>query len=161
MGALRKILRYKLAIMAMALAAVAMTGFVILLTGPYNPFWASDGKAARIARGQVLYGVRCASCHGRNLEGQPNWQTPLPSGRLPAPPHDKTGHTWHHTDDALTGITKLGLKPFAGDNYESDMPAFGAILSDEEIEAILTYIKSTWPEREQTYQQQRTQQASP
>ena len=53
------------------------------------------------------------------------------------------------------------IRLFAGDNYESDMPAFGAILNDQEIEAILTYIKSTWPEREQVYQQQRTQQANP
>jgi mono/diheme cytochrome c family protein len=41
------------------------------------------------------------------------------------------------------------------------MPAFGTILSDEEIEAILVYIKSTWPEREQAYQRQITQQAKP
>ena len=161
MGAFRKVLMCKRAIMAMALAAVAMTGSALVLTGPYDPFLASDGKAAQIAKGHALYAVQCARCHGKNLEGQPNWQTPLPNGRLPAPPHDETGHTWHHTDKALAGITKLGLKPFAGDNYESDMPAFGAILSDEEIEAILTYIKSTWPEREQTYQQQRTQQTNP
>ena len=161
MGAFRKILMYKIAVMAMALAAVVLTGSVVLMTGDYHPFSATDGKAAQIAQGHALYAVHCARCHGKNLEGQLNWKTPLPSGRLPAPPHDKTGHTWHHTDDALRGITKRGLKPFAGDNYESDMPAFRAILSDEEIEAILTYIKSTWPEREQTYQQQRTQQASP
>jgi mono/diheme cytochrome c family protein len=152
---------YKIAAMTAALAVVAVTVSVVLMTGPYNPFLVKDGKAAQIAQGHALYGVHCASCHGKNLEGQPNWKTPLPSGRLPAPPHDKTGHTWHHTDDALIGITKLGLKPFAGDNYESDMPAFGAILSDEEIEAILAYIKSTWPEREQTYQQQRTLQDAP
>jgi mono/diheme cytochrome c family protein len=161
MGAIRKILMHKMAVMAMALAAVAVTGSVVLMTGPYNPFLATDGKAAQIAQGQALYAVHCARCHGKNLEGQANWQTPLPNGRLPAPPHDKSGHTWHHTDEALKGITKLGLKPFAGDNYESDMPAFGAILSDQEIEAILAYIKSTWPVREQTYQQQRSQPASP
>lgn len=150
---------YKIAAMAVVLAAVVMTGFVVLMTGPYDPFLATDGGAAQIARGHTLYGAHCARCHGKNLEGQPNWQTPLPNGRLPAPPHDKSGHTWHHTDKALAGITKLGLKPFAGDNYESDMPAFGAILSDKEIEAILVYIKSTWPERERAYQEQMTQQS--
>jgi mono/diheme cytochrome c family protein len=152
---------YKIAVMAAALAAVAVTVSVVLMTGPDNPFLVKDGKAAQIAQGHALYGVHCARCHGKNLEGQPNWKTPLSNGRLPAPPHDKTGHTWHHTDDALIGITKLGLKPFAGDNYESDMPAFGAILSDQEIEAILAYIKSTWPKREQAYQQQRTRLANP
>lgn len=151
---------YKIAILAMAFAAMAVTGFVVLTTGPYDPFLATDGNAAQIAQGQALYNVRCASCHGKNLEGQPNWKTPLPNGRLPAPPHDRTGHTWHHADAALTGITKLGLKPFAGDSYESDMPAFATILSDEEIEAIVTYIKSTWPERERAYQEQVTKQAT-
>lgn len=151
---------YKIAIMAMAFAAMAVTGFVVLTTGPYNPFLITDGNAAQIVQGYALYGARCASCHGENLEGQPNWQTPLPNGRLPAPPHDKTGHTWHHTDDDLAGITRLGLKPFAGDNYESDMPAFGAILSKVEIEATIAFIKSTWPERERAYQEQVTKQAT-
>lgn len=76
---------------------------------------------------------------------------------MPAPPHDQSGHTWHHTDKALFGVTKLGLKLFAGENYESDMPAFEGILKDEEIEAVLAYIKSTWPEREYTYQKELTE----
>src|SRR5688500_20019378 len=99
---------YKIAAIAAALAAVAVTGSIILVTGPFNPFLATDGKAAQIAQGHALYGAHCAKCHGKNLEGQPNWRTPLPSGRLPAPPHDKTGHTWHHADDALSGLPKLG-----------------------------------------------------
>ena len=142
---------------AVALAATAVVGALLLTTGSFDLFGLNEGR--RIAQGQALYGERCASCHGKNLEGQPNWQTPLPNGRMPAPPHDKTGHTWHHADKALAGVTKLGLKPFAGDNYESDMPAFGTILSDEGIEVILTYIKSTWPERERAYQEQITQQS--
>lgn len=158
MDTVRKQLVYRYVLAAAALTAAAAIGAVLLMTGSYNPFIT---KAAQIAQGQALYGVRCASCHGKNLEGQPNWKTPLPNGRLPAPPHDRTGHTWHHADAALTGITKLGLKPFAGDNYESDMPVFATILSDEEIEAIVTYIKSTWPERERAYQEQITEQAGP
>ena len=143
---------------ALALATAAVVGALLLITGSLNPFGFNESK--QIAQGQALYAVRCASCHGKNLEGQPNWKTPLPSGRMPAPPHDKSGHAWHHSDVALAGVAKLGLKPFAGDNYESDMPAFGSILSDKEIEAILTYIKSTWPERERAYQEQITQQSN-
>ena len=144
---------------AVALATAAVIGALMLTTGSLNPFGLNESKRKQIAEGQVLYGVRCASCHGTDLEGQPNWQTPLPNGRMPAPPHDKTGHTWHHADKALAGVTKLGLKPFAGDDYESDMPAFGTILSDKEIEAILIYIKSTWPERERAHQERITQQS--
>ncbi len=42
-------------------------------------------------------------------------------------------------------MTKYGIARFAGDGYKSDMPVFDGILSDAEIWATLSYIKSTWP----------------
>ncbi len=100
-----------------------------------------------LERGRALYAAECASCHGPNLEGQiPDWRARLPNGRLPAPPHDASGHTWHHTDDQLFGIVKHGIGAFAPPGYESDMPGFGDHLSDAEIRDILAYIKSTWPD---------------
>jgi mono/diheme cytochrome c family protein len=111
---------------------------------------------ALVATGKRIYDTYCGSCHGANLEGQPNWRERLPNGRLPAPPHDAGGHTWHHPDAVLFGIVKEGLAPgkYAPPQYESDMPAFGGSLSDEEIRSVLAYIKSTWPERELAYQRQ-------
>ena len=98
-----------------------------------------------LALGQKIYAQHCAVCHGAKLEGQPNWQQRLPSGRMPAPPHDESGHTWHHTDEVLFGITKHGLvPPYAPRDYQSDMPAFGGTLSDDDIRAVLAYIKSRW-----------------
>ena len=102
-------------------------------------------NAAVVSTGSDLYQKHCAVCHGAKLEGQPNWQTRLPNDRLPAPPHDKTGHTWHHNDALLFKITKLGTKALAGDDYETDMRGFSSELSDQEIIAVLSYIKSTWP----------------
>lgn len=99
-----------------------------------------------IAHGKIIYDQQCALCHGSDLEGQPNWRQRLPSGRLPAPPHDETGHTWHHPDNLLVQITKFGPGYAAGADYESDMPAYEGILSDEDIIASLSYIKSRWPE---------------
>ena len=98
-----------------------------------------------VARGQELYKTACASCHGANLEGQANWRERGTDGLLPAPPHDPSGHTWHHPDEVLFQLTKLGVQPFAGPDYRSTMPAFQDMLSDEEILAVLSYIKSTWP----------------
>ncbi len=74
------------------------------------------------------------------------WQR-LPNGRMPAPPHDESGHTWHHPDEVLFGITKEGLVPgkYGPPGYVSDMPAFGSILSDADIAAVLSYIQSRWP----------------
>ena len=84
-------------------------------------------------------------CHGAQLEGQPNWRKRRPDGRLPAPPHDQSGHTHHHSDELLITLTKHGPAAVVGDAYQSDMPAYAGILSDTEIRAVLSFIKSTWP----------------
>src|SRR5882757_2954073 len=102
------------------------------------------GDTVQVARGQAVYQAQCARCHGVNLEGQPNWRVQLPNGRLPAPPHDASGHTWHHPDADLFGITKQGLGAFAPAGYQSDMPAFGGVLNDADIAAVLAFIKSRW-----------------
>lgn len=133
----------------LAVAAILVGAAVLVWVWPLRT---SSGEAATIARGRQLYADNCAGCHGANLEGQPNWKAPLPSGRLPAPPHNATGHTWHHPDGILFRITKEGPAAVVGDGYESNMPGFGAMLSDGEIRAILAYIRNTWPERERAYQ---------
>ena len=115
--------------------------------------------AVDIVQGQTLYQGNCAACHGANLEGQPNWRSPGPEGRLPAPPHDETGHTWHHPDRVLFQYTKLGGKAalaLQGVELDSGMPAFGGSLTDQQIWDILAYIRSTWPERARTVQAKRT-----
>ena len=106
------------------------------------------GDAKVLATGKAVYDKHCLSCHGARLEGQPNWRERDSAGRLPAPPHDASGHTWHHPDAVLFGITKYGLVPGkdAPPGYESDMPGFGGALADDEILAVIAYIKSTWPD---------------
>lgn len=94
-----------------------------------------------------LYLEFCANCHVANLEGQPDWRQRLPNGRLPAPPQDATGHTWHHSDEQLFRIVKDGLAAIAP-GYQTDVPACAGVLDDAQIEAILDYIKGTWPEHE-------------
>jgi mono/diheme cytochrome c family protein len=112
-------------------------------------------RAPEIELGRRLYVVHCASCHSTSLQGEPDWQSPKPSGRMPAPPHGAEGHTWHHSDQELLRITKFGMAA-AVPGHTSDMPAFEGMLSDREIEAVLAFIKSTWPEREREYQEYRT-----
>ncbi|QQR40063.1 c-type cytochrome [Devosia rhizoryzae] len=112
----------------------------------------AEGAAlAEDVSGRQVYVDHCASCHGANLEGQPHWKRRLPTGRLPAPPHDATGHTWHHSDRQLFRIVKEGPAAMMP-GYETDMPGFGAVLDDGEIAAVLDYIKSTWPERQRDVQ---------
>lgn len=108
--------------------------------------WADPDNKELVARGQKVYAEVCASCHGGNLEGQPEWRTKTPEGVLPAPPHDETGHTWHHPDALLFAISKEGGDKNAPEGFVSAMPGFGDVLTDDEIWASLAYIKSRWPE---------------
>lgn len=146
------------AILGLATTAAAVAAVAVLAQAPAGDSPAGDvaflGKpvsAADLAAGEEIYAKSCASCHGADLEGQADWRRRLANGRLPAPPHDETGHSWHHSDRNLFQITKGGVGAVVPD-YESDMPAFGGELTDGEIAAVLAYIKSTWPERQREFQ---------
>ena len=99
-----------------------------------------------VALGAKVYSQYCAACHGKNLEGEPDWKQQNPDGTFRAPPHDATGHTWHHPDTVLLEAIRLGGARLP-DNIggTSRMPAFADVLTDEEMTAVLDYIKSTWP----------------
>lgn len=100
---------------------------------------------ARVANGRTIYAAQCASCHGEQLAGEANWRDPNDDGMMRAPPHDQTGHTWHHSDQQLFLITKFGTARLVGGGYQSNMAGFSDILSDQDIVDVLGYIKSTWP----------------
>lgn len=133
-------------IAAGVLAAAAAVGAFLLLR--------DANTATALRTGHVLYLANCASCHGADLEGQPNWQTRA-DGRLPAPPHDETGHTWHHPDGDLLTIVTYGTGALVS-GHSSAMPPFANVLTLREIELVLAFIKDSWPAREQNYQRART-----
>lgn len=147
-----------IAYICLAVVAAAATGLAVLAQSGSDgapvdglTFLGEPVTAADIAAGRDIYVENCASCHGANLEGQPDWQRRLDNGRMPAPPHDETGHTWHHSDRNLFIVTRGGVGAVVP-GYESDMPAFGEALTDDEIADVLAYIKSTWPERQREFQ---------
>ncbi|CRK74761.1 putative bifunctional cbb3-type cytochrome c oxidase subunit II/cytochrome c [Nereida ignava] len=125
-----------------------------------KPNIAKQPEKSSVEAGEMLYAENCASCHGVQLEGEPNWRSPKDDGSLPAPPHDRTGHTWHHGDALLFNYTKFGgqaaLEASGVTNFNSGMPSFADLLSDQEIWDILAFIKSTWPERMRETQRGRT-----
>ena len=96
--------------------------------------------------GARIYAQQCAACHGAKGEGQPDWRDRGPDGLLPAPPHDASGHTWHHPDEQLFAITKQGLARLINQpDYRTAMPVYDGVLSDDEIVAVLSWIKAQWP----------------
>lgn len=133
-----------------SLAAGAAIALVVAFLVIDDPFVASTNlrpiDPQMLAMGERVYKAHCASCHGDKLQGQPNWRTRDEQGRLPAPPHDASGHTWHHPDAMLFRLTKFGLASTAKiPNYKSAMPVYDGVLTDEEIVAVLSWIKAQWP----------------
>ena len=116
-----------------------------------------DISPDEIALGQDVYAQNCAECHGENLEGETNWQQQNEDDSFRSPPHDDSGHTWHHSDKLLFESIALGgarLPDNIGGN--SNMPAFADILTEGEMIAVLNYIKSTWPEDIRSIQWEQT-----
>ncbi len=133
----------------MRLAVLLVTALIsLLLIGSARDVLSGEKSASAkqvVAVGQAIYVKQCARCHGDDLQGQPNFRQRLPNGKMPAPAHDETGHTWHHADWQLFEITKTGRQPFRPPEYKTDMPAYKDILTDEEIWAVLASIKNSWP----------------
>lgn len=130
-----------------AVLAAALAGVAAWQAGrtPADGVDADPDNPALVATGRSVYERHCASCHGGRLEGQPDWRERRPDGKLPAPPHDATGHSWHHPDALLVAMTRDGVAAYAPPGYQSDMPAFRDTLSDREIVAVIAFIKSNWP----------------
>ena len=107
--------------------------------------FADADNPALVANGRVIYMTACSSCHGRRLQGQALWQVMDEYAGRRAPPPDGTGHTWKHSDEDLFSKTKTGRFPSAPPHGTTYMPAYGGRLSDQEILAVLAFLKSSWP----------------
>lgn len=128
-----------------------LPGVWFSLVEPQSTFADADNPAL-VAQGGVTYREHCASCHGTDLEGQPNWQRVAANGRLPPPPLTHRGHSWMHSDAELLHTIKVSFRDSAPFDYLTDMPAFEAVLSDHQMIAVLAFIKSHWPIGVRAYQ---------
>lgn len=138
---------------------IGLAIFLILLAGcsTADELASQEGAAEQLTLGEDVYAANCASCHGANLEGPADWKTRNDDGSFRSPPHDETGHTWHHDDGYLLERVRYGTAVLAPDLQDkSSMPAYEDILTDEEITAVLAYIKSQWPDDIRQMQEERT-----
>ncbi len=117
---------------------------------PVPPLPALD--STQVARGKQIYQQHCAACHGANAEGAANWKTPDANLNYPAPPHDDSGHTWHHPDDSLFQVIRDGIPDSLRPAQPMRMKGFTEILSDADIRAVLAYFKSLWSRDHRVFQ---------
>ena len=95
-----------------------------------------------IDQGASLFKQNCASCHGENAEATANWKEADANGNYPPPPLNGTAHAWHHSKDALKRTILEGGVKIGG-----VMPGFKGRLSEAEINAVISYFQSKWPDQ--------------
>jgi S-disulfanyl-L-cysteine oxidoreductase SoxD len=131
---------------AVALAGGIWLAALGLRAPPARPLHFADAEDfGAVTLGKQLYRRTCSGCHGRRLQGQLLWQVQDQFAGRRAPAHDQTGHTWQHSDDDLFFMTKFGRFPATPSTVRSYMPAFGPVLRDDQILAVIAFIKATWP----------------
>lgn len=100
----------------------------------YQP---KSGEAAALARGKVVYESVCGICHGADGLGKPG-QAPLLAGSewVTAKGFNRLAHI------PLMGVS--GPIQVAGKDWNMNMAAMGAALPDDDLAAVLTYIRGAW-----------------
>ena len=97
--------------------------------------------AEQVTQGKELYAKHCAECHGKDAASTPEWRKPEPDGHFPPSPLNGTAHTWHHPLPLLQRTIREG-----GIRLGGKMPPFNDKLSAAEIDAIIAWFQSLWPE---------------
>lgn len=147
-------LRWNLSVVAVGMLWLLVTGCTASEEVDYIPPAVANSETYEL--GQRVYANHCAECHGENGEGQfPDApMQPDDTGRIGAPPHNSHGHTWHHGDGLLVRYVIEGGLGDPSRFYP--MPALGDVLTQEEVTAVIAYIKTLWSPEEQAVQRERT-----
>ena len=126
---------------------IILISFIFISEASYSHshFPITRDSELMIARGKIIYQNNCISCHQVNLVGVENWKDLDADGHRKSPPLNGTGHTWHHDDATLHNIIKYGLVKLVK-NYQGKMLGFEDKLKDKDIDSVLAYIKSFWPD---------------
>ena len=103
-------------------------------------FVVTDKQAeALVARGEKLYEDRCADCHQRGGEGVPRIYPPLANNE---------SIVMRYPINAIRVVVNGGFPPSTQDNPRPyGMPPFGQDLSDEDIAAVVSYVRQSWGNR--------------
>lgn len=96
----------------------------------------------KLALGEQVYKTYCIRCHLEKGAGTADWRKRDANGKFPPPPLNGNGHTWHHSIRALKQQIHDG-----GIANGGSMPAMGDKLNEQEIESVILWIQSLWPEK--------------
>lgn len=121
------------------IAAVGCSSHKQLSQQQTAPPPASVGPTAAVASasdGAKIFDTNCSSCHGANGQGIAGAIPPL--AKNPTVVGDAT-KVIHIVKYGLTGAISVNGHPFNG-----QMPAWGATLSNADVAAVLTYVRSSW-----------------
>jgi thiol:disulfide interchange protein DsbC len=100
--------------------------------------WYSDEQ---VVQGEKLFRQHCAACHGQNAEATPDWKQTDANGNYPPPPLNGSAHAWHHDLDLLRRTVREGGAKLGG-----QMPAFEGVLDAGEIDSVIAFFQSKWPD---------------
>lgn len=103
---------------------------------------ARQNDPAVLSLGQAVFQQHCSGCHGAQAQGDPNWRKRKPDGKYPPPPLNGSGHAWHHSRAMLHEMIRTGSRP-----GEGDMPAWQGKLTGDEIDAVISWFQSLWPDQ--------------
>lgn len=126
------------------LVAAAAVGVYLLAFPPGGDTARFSDDPDTLAMGERLYRQNCATCHGGDAQGE-NPFSPgggrKPGGGYIAPALNGSAHTWHHPPEALYRMVSEGSPV-----QDSPMRGWEGRMSDEEINSVLSYVRSLWPE---------------
>ena len=127
---------------AQRLFALILAMWFVLFAGQVIAETGKPPDPQAVARGGILYGQYCESCHGKNGIGEPPipWSIRLP-GYYVAPALDDSQHAWHHSDEDLARVI------LEGSPRTPRMPAWKTALSTQGAIDIVAYMKSLWGAR--------------
>jgi mono/diheme cytochrome c family protein len=111
-------------LLAASLAFAGVTEYHHISPPPKR--FADADDFGKVRQGKQIYQSHCASCHGRNLQGQPLWQMKDEYLGRRAPALDQTGHVWTQSDDDF----------FAAASHTH--------LAAQDVLAVMSFIKAHW-----------------
>ena len=121
----------------------AMAVYLKGIAGPQPPAPSSalpsSESSLLVSLGKTVYDARCASCHGAQGEGKPPHWPPLANNQ---------SIEMESAVNPIRMVLNGGYPPgTAGNPKPYGMPPFAGLLSDNEVAAVVSYIRTAWGNR--------------